>query len=554
MGWRDDPEAGPVARPAPIQRPGTAPIRQQRQMAPAAQMAEGEPLAAGAGRFAAPALAGSWRDDPEAPAMSWSEVPGKAMRNAPSSALEFGKAVVQPILHPIDTASAIYDVGHGLASKLHGALGGTQDPEQKAKDEAAANAVGQHFAKRYGSMDGFKKALAEDPVGVIADVSVVLTGGGAAAARAPGVVGKVGEMVGAAGSAIDPIANTGRAVKATGNVAASLLGQTTGAGTRPFQEAFAAGREGNRAFTDNMRGKAPIDGVVDMAEAAVDKMGQKRGADYKANIATTSASTATVDPRPVVATMQRARAMATYNGVAKSQAAVDVIDNINSKIGEFASAQQGKPWTPEMFDALKQAIGEIRQPLKQGSLEHKIASNVYNEIKAQIVKQVPEYAKAMEEYAGASDTIKEMRRTLSVNDRASTDTTLRKLQSTMRDGVATNYGQRAKLLDELAQYEPGLPAGLAGQSLNALAPRGLARIASNPIALASGTGMATTLNPASLALLPFASPRLMGEATHAAGRATGSIENALMKFGLSPQMALAAARSGYVSNALMQRD
>ena len=55
----------------------------------------------------------------------------------------------------------------------------------------------------------------------------------------------------------------------------------------------------------------------------------------------------------------------------------------------------------------------------------------------------------MQEYSSRSDMIDEIGRTLSINDRAATDTTLRKLQSTTRNNANTNFGYRASLVDEL---------------------------------------------------------------------------------------------------------
>lgn len=555
MGWRDDPEISPVQRPAPIPRPAASTPRAvvPRAATPSPPASDPDADALGnPGRFAAPQIARSWRDDPDAPGILWSDVPGKAIDNAPKSALEFGKAIVQPMLHPIDTGKAIFDVGYGLASKLHGAVGGTQDPEKKAKDEAAANAVGEHFKSRYGSMEGFKKALAEDPVGVIADVSVVLTGGGAALARGPGVVGKVGEVASKTGNAIDPLVNAGRAVSATGTAAANVLGMTTGAGTRPFQEAYAAGRAGNQALPDNMRGKVPQSDVLDLADSAVGQMGKARSDAYTAGMAQANASQQPLSLRPAIRAIDDARDMAYFRGVPKSEAAAKVIDAIEAKVTEFSnlSGLGQRFQTAESLDALKQSIGEIRQTTQQGTLERKIADRVYNKIKDQIVQEVPKYADTMRDYSNASDLINEARRTLSINDRATADTTMRKLQSTMRDGVSTNYGQRGRVLDELAQYEPGLPAALAGQSLNAWAPRGLARMVGNPVA----AGAAYTQNPLSAAMLPMASPRLMGEMTYGAGRGAGMVEQAANALGLTPQMLLNMARAGYVSNALSPRD
>jgi hypothetical protein len=101
---------------------------------------------------------------------------------------------------------------------------------------------------------------------------------------------------------------------------------------------------------------------------------------------------------------------------------------------------------------------------------------------------------------------------------------MRKLQSLMRNNVSTNYGQRVKLAQELEQQGGNqiMPA-LAGQALNDLAPRGLARIGGG---LAAGGAV---INPATLAALPFASPRLVGEAAYYAGQ-TSKGGNALADF------------------------
>jgi hypothetical protein len=146
----------------------------------------------------------------------------------------------------------------------------------------------------------------------------------------------------------------------------------------------------------------------------------------------------------------------------------------------------------------------------------------------------------MRDYAQASDNIGEMRRTLSINDRASTDTTLRKLQSTMRNNVNANFGQREALLDNLAHYQPDLPPALAGQSLNSWSPRGLMRGA------AGGTAIYGLMsNPSTLAALPLTSPRLMGEATYGAGRGMQMMQDASNMLGFTPENIAASARAGY---------
>lgn len=486
------------------------------------------------------------KDDPwsefKQPNLSWSDVPGQALANTPASAVRFAEGVVYPVTHPIETLKAFRDIGHGLASKIYGAAGGQQDPDQKANTEAAANALGQFFADRYGSVEGFKKTLASDPVGVLGDVSVVLSGGSALGARAPGMVGTAARTAGTVANTIDPLAATGRAIGRSGNLVSDVIGTTTGVGARPFREAFDAGRTGNQVFAENMRRQVPVGNVVDMAENAVGQLSRERSAAYRRDMAATRASQNTVDINPVRAAIQQAMDETHYSGVPVDAHAADVLNRISDVVDSFANIPG--PHTPDRFDAMKRAIGEIEQRTQQGTLERRVAGNIYNSVRNEITSQVPEYAAAMRNYSEASDLLQEMRRTMSVNDRAMPDTTLRKLQSTMRNNVNTNYGARERLLDELARREPNLPAALAGQALNAWAPRGLAR-AAGPIE--AGLAIAH-MNPMLAAGLPLSSPRIMGEAAYGLGQAVGSVQNAATRAIPAPAlnaMTIDNARTAY---------
>jgi hypothetical protein len=139
---------------------------------------------------------------PEAP-LAWSDVPGKALENAPRSALEFGKAIVQPILHPVTTAKNLDTLARGAVMNIPGVrtandwavknLGFNDSytmPGAKEQLELAGN-VGRFYKDRYGSIEGIKQTLANDPVGALADASTVLSGGGAALARVPGSAARV---------------------------------------------------------------------------------------------------------------------------------------------------------------------------------------------------------------------------------------------------------------------------------------------------------------------------------------------------------------------------
>jgi hypothetical protein len=133
----------------------------------------------------------------------WSTVGSEAIKSLPESAWKFGVGVTSPIHSPLETGAAIGSLGKGLYSKAKG-LFTEQDPVEKAKAEAVVNALGADYAKRFGSIQGFKEGVARDPIGMVGDISAPLTLGGGAAARVPGVIGKAGKAASTAGKYIDP--------------------------------------------------------------------------------------------------------------------------------------------------------------------------------------------------------------------------------------------------------------------------------------------------------------------------------------------------------------
>ncbi len=125
----------------------------------------------------------------------------------------------------------------------------------------------------------------------------------------------------------------------------------------------------------------------------------------------------------------------------------------------------------------------------------------------------------MKDYTQASELLDEITRSLSLGNRASADTAMRKLQSVMRNNVNTNYGARLASLQELEQQGGRqLMPQLAGQALNDFMPRGIQR-ATAPLLAGTMTGL-----PSGIAAAAASSPRLMGEAAYYAGRADPFIE------------------------------
>ena len=453
--------------------------------------------------------------------LSLSDVVTGAVRNAPASAVQFAQDIVHPVLHPIDTAEAIKNIGHGLLQKV-GILGG----EDKEK---YADAVGKHFYDRYGSSEGIKKAIATDPVGVLSDVALVLTGGGAAVAKAGGVVGKVGEVVNKVGNVIDPINAVGAGVKATGRVAAEVVGGFgTHTGGQSLVDAARSGAEGGKAgesFREHMRAIAPVDEIVTDSRAAVAKLREDRGNVYRTEMAKIGQDTTVLDFGKIDQAITAVEKVKTYKGQDLSPTTRDIRTQIAKEVEDWKKLDPKEFHTAEGLDALKQKIGDIMDGTKPHTPERIVAEKAYHGIRDTIIKQAPDYAKVMKGYEEASALIKEIEKTLSLDKKANIDTSVRKLQSVLRNNVNANYGKRAELADFLVSAgAEHLLTKLAGQALNAWMPRGLGKVVGGATLATGGGGFFAGIGIPTLATaapaLALMSPRLMGEAAHKLGQAS----------------------------------
>jgi hypothetical protein len=176
-------------------------LEQQRAMAMAAaraRAAEAESSATPSGGIPGPRRG-----------YSLTEVPVEAAKNLPESAGKFVGGVVQALTSPIQTLSGILDAGAGaLRNSLPKGVVSFIDqfdtnPDATQRAVQTANAIGGMYKDRYGSYEGIKRTFAEDPVGAAADLSTLLTGGGAAASKLGAT--QTGAALSRAGAAINPM-------------------------------------------------------------------------------------------------------------------------------------------------------------------------------------------------------------------------------------------------------------------------------------------------------------------------------------------------------------
>ena len=133
---------------------------------------------------------------------TWSDVPADIRQNLPRSAQQFYGGVIEAITSPIQTAQNLVDLAAGglragarrvLPTGVFEAIDRLDNPETTQRISEIASAVGGEYARNYGSIEGVRNKVAEDPVGFLADVST-LFGGGAMAAGRTGATGTAGAL------------------------------------------------------------------------------------------------------------------------------------------------------------------------------------------------------------------------------------------------------------------------------------------------------------------------------------------------------------------------
>jgi len=464
------------------------------------------------------------------PKMTGMQVAGEAISNFPSSAMKYGKELYEAVTNPIETAKNIGMVAAGGLKNITPEVvqrfitSIAKEPGQIDQAVQMANAVGGEYAKRYGTLEGFKQAVATDPVSVIGDLSLMMTGGGSVVSKVPGLA-QAGKLTAQAGRTIDPFNVVTSAVtkpaKLAGLLASEGAGFTTGAGGAAVREAAASGFTGGEkatAFLDQLRTNAPVENVVNTAKGALSEMRDQRNSMYRSGMVDIQGDKSVLNFSNIEKSLADADKYAYYKNALKNPEAAKALDEVSQVIDDWKSRPASEYHTPEGFDQLKQAVGGVLEKYKPGTTEYRAVSEIYNSIKKDISAQAPTYAKVMKEYEMATKTLMDLESSLSLSNRANIDTSVRKLQSIMRNNANTNYGRRV----EQAQMLEGAGAKtlmpqLAGQALSSWTPRSLQGIGS--AITAAGSAMS---NPAYLASLPLTMPRVVGESAYYAGKAAGT--------------------------------
>lgn len=479
---------------------------------------------------------------------------GDVARDVAMGAVRGASRIGSTILRPLDATGITGMTNKERVASLDEFFKDRSDPESLA---FKVGDVGTQIAGTAGVGGLFAKgaqALNAAPKVVNALQSGGLTLGGPTATTIGGQVGNAALRTGAGavtGGAMAGLVNpedakTGAviggslpgAVKVAGmagsglrSIGEHILGMMTGTGRDAIKGAIQAGQTGSKDFLENMRGNVSFDDVVDAAKRGLQTMRQERGNAYRSGMVDIKADKSVLDMSPITKAVDDLSSAGSFKGKTINEKSSGVVKEIKDKVDDWAKSDPKDFHTPEGLDALKQAVGDIRDSTEFGSNARRAADSVYNTIKNQIQSQAPTYSKVMKDYQQASETIKEIEKALSLGNKASKDTAVRKLQSLMRNNAQTNYGNRldlARTLEEKGNVSLG--PSLAGQTMSSWTPRGMV----GTLEKGGVIGASLLGSPGVLAAAPLMSPRLVGESLYGLGRLSSGVSQiAGAPFGLN---------------------
>jgi hypothetical protein len=449
----------------------------------------------------------------------WSDLPS----NIPKSAGKLVSGIAQTFAHPVDTLTGLQKAVSGGYQNLPSWLQpvspetimNTADslnlPAMRPEDKNVSSALGQHYKDRYGGLENIRNTLITDPVGSLADASVV-AGGAGLGLKAAGA-GEAARVANTVSSAIDPIANTIRAAASARPLYKYATGATTSRGANSVEQAL----QGSKEFTGAMRGDISEGQIAESAKDALGAIREKRGDAYRAQLEKVKNSKEDIPIEDIKAKadewLTKYNVKRTPEGdldfsrASTSSKSANDIKQVYEMVQEWGS----KPGdtSPAMLDILKRRLDDF---YAEGNTSRAMVTSLRNAVKDKLVKTVPEYSKMVEDYEKSSELIKEMEQALSLGHKSAADTAIRKLTV----AISEDKGFRRDLMQVLDQSgDKNVSAMVAGLAMKPVLSKSLGTITT---ATTVGSLAALMHNPLIAGLIPLASPRVVGELSVALGK------------------------------------
>jgi hypothetical protein len=407
---------------------------------------------------------------------------------------------------------------------LGGVLGSGVGPEGTVAGAALGYAGGKQTANLYEQAMGTKKpgSIPEELTKGAKDVAE-----GATMEIGGQVLGKV----------------LPEAAKVAGKGIQQLWGRGTGTGGATIGDAVKSGLETGvtlnpiksaTPFDRGLRGQATGDEIVAEANSLLQKIVDKRGAEYVAKLEKIKTNPKVLEE--------------VNDGLVKKLSDLNSSDKFEIKVTNDPKGKlsvdyskstivEGQPvvtraiedingWTdktPAGLDKLAKRIGTYARQVKKGTPADAFLTQLNQTIRDGLKKAVPGYAEMTKGYSEASKLIEDIEKTLSIKMSGGTgkytaDQTLRRLTSAMKD----NFSLRREMVDILgAEGGKDLSSKISGYAMSSFVPVGLSGAA--PV-LVGEWALAKFISPKFWPILAASSPRVAGEFLRMYGKFLGQIK------------------------------
>ena len=385
---------------------------------------------------------------------------GEMGKNIIPSAVQLGKDIAYPFMHPIETAQGLKALGTGIYELTQKELGNREGMEDTT-DMAAAGAVWDYLKERYGGAQNILTTLQNDPVGLLTDASAILTGGGSIVAKTPSIFGKVGDIAVKTGKIIDPIL---QAQKGTQAIIPPILQGLSGVDAAAYSQSIKAGKEGYTPFLENINKKITPEESVSKLKKGVKELRKQTSESF--GISKKDWDTmADVDFLPIQDKLNALKLDTRLGGKARGKTYLDrsetkKLNDLGKIIDKYISGKDPNLRTVEGANFLKR---EIDKKYKTLTPDQSDAKRIYSEIKSDLIDQIDiadaNYKPTLQAYGTAMETIKDIEKSLSAGDKAQVDTGINKILS-----VSKNIGTREHRLNLMDYLKEKTGIDLASES------------------------------------------------------------------------------------------
>jgi hypothetical protein len=315
-----------------------------------------------------------------------------------------------------------------------------------------------------------------------------------------------------------------------GNLLSEISGKMTNTSPYNTKRAFEAGYQKNPAILEaSKEGAVSAPEIVGNVREAFQAVKERKSQAYKEGIATTKGNQVFLDFKPIREAFNQTVDSLKSKGVGGVEAS-KVGPETMGKVKEIETIINEWERKPELhtaanLDDLKQRIDDVYSSGMTDQAK-RVMTSTRNAVKDTIVKQDKNYEKTMADYEEGLKLEREIKDALSLGDKASIDTTIRKLAQVFSNKSTLSKQYRLELLQELEKAGgKNLVDKLAGYAMGQSTPGALQLL--GDIAVAAGTHtIAPEATLATLGTLAAAqSPKLALYGSYGAGRATRAISD-----------------------------